>query len=257
MSIDSERKTLQKVHVISLDRTPQRYELFCRFNAHIDHVRVSACEGALLNKDECIAQGLFGEELTYSSGAMGSAVSHIRIWKDAVYKNEMRHIAEDDAIIRLDFSQMFQQVTERCRDWDVILWSYNDDWPVGIVSTFGRVAALKEQEISPEFIAKNHRLFQQETREPVLLPLASAAGIGFYSVTPRGAKRLLDACLPLQRKLARYASDTNRGWHNGALDVEMSRHYENLKAYVSYPPLAIMINDSANSTICGNDQFTG
>lgn len=148
-------------------------------------------------------------------------------------------------------------MAERCSDWDIILWSYNNDWPVGLVSTFGRVAALKEKDISPEFIARNYRVFQQETREPVLLPLASAAGIGFYSVTPRGAQKLLDACLPLRGKLARYGSDTSIGWQNSGLDIEMSRHYENLKAYVSYPPLATMINDSAYSTIRGNNRFTG
>lgn len=87
------------VHVISLDRTPQRYESFCHFNAHIDHVRVSACEGALLDRDECVAQGLFGEELTYSPGALGCAVSHIRLWKEASNRNQLRHIAEDDTII--------------------------------------------------------------------------------------------------------------------------------------------------------------
>ncbi|MFP2874129.1 glycosyltransferase family 25 protein [Acetobacter tropicalis] len=247
---------IDPVHVISLERTPQRYAAFCHFNSHLPHVRVSACEGALLNRDHCCEMGICSPDLDYSSGALGSAVSHMRLWQDAIQSQMVRHIAEDDAIIRPDFHEIYHEAVKAAPEWDIFLWSYNDDWPVGLVSTFGHVASLKGKDISPDFIVRNYRIFQEDRRKPSLLPLSSAAGIGFYSISPQGAKKLIDACFPLQGLHARYAGDTDMRWQNRALDVEMSRHYQTLNAYVSYPPMAVMINDSANSTLCGQGQMS-
>lgn len=242
------------IHVISLDRTPERYATFCHFNTGLAQTRVSACEGSKLNRDHCNESGISSPNLSYSAGALGSAVSHMRLWQDAIQSQTVRHIAEDDAIIRPDFYEIFHDAVKTNPEWDIFLWSFNDDWPVGLVSTFGRTAALKEKDIPPDFIIKNYKHFQEDCRKPSLLPLASAAGIGFYSISPKGAQKLIEACFPLKGLPARYAADTDREWYNGALDVEMSRHYASLQAYVSYPPMAVMINDSANSTLCGQGQ---
>ncbi|GAN69563.1 glycosyltransferase family 25 protein [Acetobacter orleanensis] len=245
------------IRVISLDRTPQRYKTFCDYNANLSFTKFSACDGKSLSLDGSVQQGIFAAELNYTAGARGVAISHIQLWQDAVVKNEVRHIAEDDAIIRYDFYNIFQKVTQNDQSWDIILWSYNDDWPVGLVSTFDRVTALKEKELSATFIDQNHKKFQKETYKPSLLRLASAAGLGLYSVSPKGAHYLLQKCLPIVGCPASYAPDTNMAWANTGLDVEMSRHYQSLNAYVAYPPMAFMLNDHINSTIRGNQAQYG
>lgn len=244
------------IKVISLDRTPERFASFEKFNLNLPVERVSACEGGTLKKEDYIVSGIFNDKLAYSVGAMGSAISHIRLWQEAAFENVVRHIAEDDAIIRDDFYQVFAEADASLKEWDILLWGYNDDWPAGVFSYFKQVIALQGEVFSPKFLAENYNEFKSEQEKPSLLRLASAAGIGFYSVSPKGAKRLLELCLPLTGDNARYAKDKNMGWTNTALDVEMSRHYGDLNAYLSYPPMALMINDSENSTIIGKEQFS-
>ena len=243
------------IKVISLDRTPERFASFEKFNPNLPIERVSACEGGTLDKEGYITSGVFSEKLAHSIGAMGSAISHICLWQEAASENAVRHIAEDDAIIRDDFYQIFAQADASLKDWDILLWGYNDDWPVGVLSYFGQVLALQGKILPPQFLAENYNAFKSDQEKPSILRLASAAGIGFYSVSPKGAKKLLEICLPLTGEIARYAKDTDMGWSNTALDVEMSRHYGDMNAYVSYPPMALMINDSENSTIIGKEQF--
>ncbi|MCX2562343.1 glycosyltransferase family 25 protein [Acetobacter farinalis] len=246
---------LNPIRVISLDRTPERFTMFQKFNFHLPIQRVSACEGGEIKKEEYIESGIFSGDLEYSVGAMGIAVSHIRLWQEAVSENSVRHVAEDDAIIRNDFYQIFAEADVAIKGWDIFLWGYNDDWPVGLSSYFKAVVSLEGKAHSQDFISGNYSSFQLEERKPSFLPLASAAGIGLYSVSPQGAQKLLDKCLPLANHKAKYAKDTSVSWSNTGLDVEMSRHYEDMNAYLSFPPMALMINDMENSTIRGSNIF--
>lgn len=246
---------LNPIRVISLDRTPQRFTDFQKFNSQLPIQRVSACEGGELKKEEYVEAGIFSCGLEYSVGAMGIAVSHIRLWQEAVSENSVRHIAEDDAIIRNDFYQIFAEADATLKEWDILLWVYNDDWPVGLSSYFKAVISLEGKNFSQDFLLENYSTFQVEKKKPAFLPLASVAGTGFYTISPQGARKLLDKCLPLMQHNAKYAKDTSVPWFNTGIDVEMSRHYEDMNAYLSFPPMALMINDMENSTIRGKNIF--
>lgn len=240
---------LNSIKVISLDKTPERFLNFKKINAQLPIERISACEGAMLKKEEYIEAGIFSRELEYSAGALGCAISHIRLWQQAVSENSVRHIAEDDAIIRDDFYQVFTDAEKHFKDWDVFLWGYNYDWPVGLSSYFDTVSSLEVKNLLPDFLYKNYHAFKIEKKKPSLLPLVSAAGTGFYSVSPQGAQKLLKLCLPLSMESPKYIKDESLLWHNNGLDVEMSRHYRLMNSYISFPSMALMINNYNNSTI--------
>ena len=76
----------------------------------------------------------------------------------------------------------------------------------------------------------------------------SCAGICASSISPAGARRYLDLCLPIGDARARYVLKEDVAWENSGLDVEMSRQHTSLATYVSLPPLAITPNDPRQST---------
>ncbi|ONG54717.1 hypothetical protein BKE38_10130 [Pseudoroseomonas deserti] len=212
--------------------------------------RVAACDGRLLDRGLCERKGLFAPGLHYSAGACGSAVSHIMLWNDCITRDVPVHIAEDDAVIRPDFHDVAAPLLDALGDWDIVLWSHNDNWPVGLVPPVpGTVSVLEGTPLSALILGEAYPIFRAFRGMPALVPLASAAGLGLYSVSPQGARKLLRRCLPLSGQPARYARDLAQTWRNTALDVELSRHYAGLRAFLAVPVMAVMINDETMSTI--------
>ncbi|WP_160000324.1 glycosyltransferase family 25 protein [Roseomonas sp. 18066] len=238
------------IRVISLDRTPERFALFQKLNPDLAIERFAACDGRLLDRRLCVEKGLFASGLPYSAGACGSAVSHIALWNDCISRDMPMHIAEDDAVIRPDFHAVAARLLAAQQGWDIVLWSHNDNWPVGLVSPVaGTVSVLEGAPLSAAILGDAYPVFRAFRGMPALVPLASAAGLGLYSISPRGARKLLQRCLPLAGEPARDARDLTKSWRNTALDVELSRHYAGLDAYLALPIMAVMINDEDMSTI--------
>ncbi len=84
--------------------------------------------------------------------------------------------------------------------------------------------------------------------DPLLLRLRRAFGNPGYTVTPRGARRLIEFCFPI-RPLTVAFPQFDRSFPNTGVDVVMNAAYEQLDAYVSFPPLLITPNDTAASTV--------
>ena len=240
----------QPIRVISLDRTPERFALFEKLNPGLAYERVPACDGRLLDRARCEAEGLFAPGLRYSAGACGSAVSHMALWQQGMRHERVMHIAEDDAVIRPDFHAVATAALAALPEWDIVLWSHNDNWPVGLVPAIGGLpVVLQGPPLSKLILGEGLAPFRASRQRPALVPLHSAAGLGLYSVSPRGARRLLQRCLPLSGLPARYARNPGRNWRNTALDVELSRHYAALDAFIALPIMAVMVNDETMSTI--------
>jgi GR25 family glycosyltransferase involved in LPS biosynthesis len=160
------------------------------------------------------------------------------------------HILEDDVVLSLDFEAKAEALLSTLPDWDIVLWSHNFDWPV-VLSSAQNMWPATIQYRRPK-IDISPRDFRSEKRQSALLPLASAAGLGSYTISPRGAARMLKACLPIGNTMAPYALQAGVGWENSGLDVEMSRHYAKLRSFIAIPPLALAINDHNMSTIRSN-----
>jgi GR25 family glycosyltransferase involved in LPS biosynthesis len=178
-------------------------------------------------------------------------MSHIALWQECSVGSEPFHVVEDDVALRHDFQSVTSSLLDSLDDWDIVLWSHNFDWPMQICPAqgVGVVVVQYDHEAVDEAAVKS---FQRGTVKPMLAPLFSAAGVCCYSISPRGAARMLSDCLPIGCEAASYLVKTAVGWQNSAIDVEMSRHYAEWRAYVAFPPMAICDNDQSTSTIRGH-----
>jgi hypothetical protein len=71
--------------------------------------------------------------------------------------------------------------------------------------------------------------------------LHHAFGLMGYSISPGGARVLLDTCLPLTDGDIEL-DDRGIKIHNGALDCVANAAYRVMKAYVCIPPLVVSEN---------------
>ena len=94
-----------QINVINLDRSADRYREFCSANGHLDFARFPAVDGSTVDLAKLVEQGLFSANIrdTYSAGGIGLAVSHLRLWDQAVATGKLVTACEDDAIFNLRF----------------------------------------------------------------------------------------------------------------------------------------------------------
>ena len=81
---------IPQIHLINLDRrSADRLQLFKERNPHIqDFVRVSAVDGAKVDRAELIRSGMISENLPYGAGGLARALSHVRLWEMALAQFE-------------------------------------------------------------------------------------------------------------------------------------------------------------------------
>jgi len=241
---------IDRMKVISLDRTPERFRRFQMLNPDIAAERVPAVDGMSLVRAELVRSGLITEQNSYSPGALGTLASHIALWRDCAAGGTPVQIAEDDMILRSDFLATSNAMLGALACWDIVLWQHNFDWPVMVrlPDTIGPVVL----QYDPATHDKSWSQFRQGRLQPILLRLIAAAGTGCYALSPHGAAALLAACLPVGAEPAHYAPNPDNTWANSGLDVEVCRHYATLDAYFALPPLAVSPNDRSASTIRGH-----
>jgi len=233
------------IRIINLDRTPERMARFRALHPGLPIQRVVAVDGLDTSRDACIAAGVLRDTNTYRAGAIGCALSHIGLWRACAAEQTPFHIAEDDVILRNDFLLMADVMLETLGAWDIVLWSHNLDWPLQACPGDGVGTAV----IRHGGAAIDPWSFRSGSTQPLMMKLLTAAGTGCYSLSPDGARRLLDLCLPIGDEPAIYDCRDKTLWSNTGIDVEMSRHYVSLNAFVAVPVLALAENDKAISTI--------
>ena len=122
--------SIDKIYVINLKKNTDRLEKFMK-NAKVANVEVERFEaiyGKELDKDHPDIHKYFVENHKLNPGQIGCALSHIKIWLDAI-KNNYKNIIvfEDDAIIPKDFLDKFNNAyNELPKDWDY--FSLNCSW---------------------------------------------------------------------------------------------------------------------------------
>ena len=98
--------SLEQIHLINLDRSTDRLANFINCNSHLDNIlRISAVDGARVNRRELVRDGTITEDLSYTPSALGCALSHVGLWKKASSENRVVTILEDDTICSLNFHE--------------------------------------------------------------------------------------------------------------------------------------------------------
>jgi len=176
-------------------------------------------------------------------------MSHISLWKLAVSKNLTMTIAEDDAVFANHFeARSTTLLAGRATDWDIIMWGFNFAAKVW-VDVLPRVTRM-QMDFYQGLLRQNIEKFQKLDTVPILLKLGHLFGTVCYSVSPNGARALLDFCLPLRPALIDFPGFGVRIANDG-VDCMMNGVYPSRQAFVCVPPLVVTENRREESTIRG------
>lgn len=192
-----------EIRLINLDRSVDRLKRFRNHNmTHNTINRVSAVDGTKIDRLELIEGELLDPSLIYTDGAIGCALSHIIQWNYAVENEIPITIIEDDAILSKNFSEETERLIGTLNDdWDIVFWAYNMDSYISLQMPGGLGGCNLIFDQSTQ--EKPEALFSENISSQ-LYKLQSFFGTAAYSVSPRGAEKILKFCLPLRPMLQAY-----------------------------------------------------
>ena len=244
--IAQQKGATMRIHVINLDRSPDRLADFQRRNAHLlDVVRFPAIDARTLDREQLIRDGSLARDCPYKGGFLGSAMSHISLWKKAAEEDRTITVVEDDVVVSRHFVERSQAyLASLPTDWDFVQWGWNFDaflW-VDVIPRIIRAQIVFDQ----DQLRQNIYDFQNADTIPAPVRLLHSFGIHSYSVTPQGARALLSQCLPLDARLIDFPGFGVR-INNNSLDCVMNGAYPSLKAFVCMPPLVVAENNEEAS----------
>lgn len=235
------------VKVISLRRSEMRRAAFNEANPHLKFEYIDAVDGQSLTHEMIIGSGLFGDSLPYTLGAYGAALSHGRLWEQAIRDDRIVTVAEDDAIFRIDFEVQHKKLFAAAPPgWDIILWGWNFDSILSLNSLAGVSSAVML--FDQDRLRENTDAFRHAEVAPTLLPLDKCFGIPAYSISPSGARKFRSECFPLVNFKLHFPL-LNRELMNTGIDIAMNRIYSSSSSHVAFPPLVVTKNEHSISTI--------
>lgn len=234
-------------HYISLLRTPERQERFLRVNAHVNGLLHSpGIDGKNLDLDEIRQKGFLGDGCEFTMGAVGSGLAHVSLWGTIAKSGEPGHIFEDDAFLCKNFEEESQRIISSLpKDWDIILWGNNSDTSLQFEMIPGIGDCIAH--FSEEQVRQGIDTFRDIDVKSQAFRLKETFGICGYAVSPKGARNLIERCLPFTTTLHPHSCLNNRLIKTGSVDVIMNKHYRHMKAFTSFPPLCLTDNIKSRS----------
>ncbi|UCI29384.1 glycosyltransferase family 25 protein [Mesorhizobium sp. B4-1-4] len=243
------------IHLINLDRSIVRLSAYKDNNPHLvrNTVRMPGIDGALVDRSKIINEGIISEDCSYLPGSLGCALSHVSLWKLAVSENKVITIFEDDVRSSFDFlTESSRIISSAPAGWDMIKWGFLFD-PLFLWLDFNFSKA--KLEFYDHRYSKKGLLFQSDKSSRSLVRIAHSFGLQAYSLTPRGAQKLLGKCLPLKKRTIPFPG-TGVVLDDTGIDCAMCAAYSSMKAFVCMPPLVIP-DDELPSDRVSADQKMG
>lgn len=239
------------IHYINLENRTDRNHLFLQRNTDITSlIKVDATQGSELDRNKLIENKFIAPELTqYSAGALGCAMSHLKLWERARDSGVAMTIAEDDAIFNRQFTQCSAEVLSQLdSDWDICLWGWNFDSILKAQlpeEKHARIIKFSQKELRDNVAA-----FQEMKPDCKPVRLLNAFGLMCYSISPKGAKYFIDHCFPLVNELVPvHASGKTHKILNTSSDIVMNKYFATAKSYACFPPLVASENYKAESDL--------
>lgn len=221
--------------VINLDRRPDRMARFSATNGFLSALqRFPACDGDSADRQRLIAEGAVDAGITCRSGALGCALSHGSIWQQALQRGEIT-VFEDDAVVNGNFeTQAPRLIAQLPPVWDIIYWGWNFDAPL-VVDLLPGISPVV-MHCRQKGVRQGLQQFQALDITPRLMRLLRVSGALAYTVSARGADKLLRGCFPL-----------TPGFYG--IDLAMARLLPTMNACVAVPPLAVSPNDDSETQV--------
>lgn len=229
---------LGRIFVINLDRSHERFRRFMEKNRHLQDVeRFSAFDGADLDRRALIDDGLVAEPLSYKVGTLGCALSHVTMWKYAVDNNVTVTISEDDTVYSKHFYRSTEEIFRSLAgEWDYIHWGFDYEKCFIWVNLGFAKAKLQFYGFEPNSEHREQRV--TEWAPPTAVKLAHCLGTFCYTVSPKGARALLDGCVPLTDRNIDLPG-TGFFLPDLGIDVSMCGVFEKMRSFACFPPIVI------------------
>lgn len=118
---------LPNSYLINLDRSTERLTRFRERNRHLANVmRFFAVDGGAASRSDLEETGYASRDLTHLPGALGCALSHVKLWEKAAAEDCSITVFEDDAVLSYHFERCAEQILSALpTDWDFIAWGNN------------------------------------------------------------------------------------------------------------------------------------
>lgn len=232
------------IRLINLDRDIEKLARFHEQNKGVKDVqweRFSAVSGRDQNLEELAERGLIDPSIMkyYNAPNLGCALSHIALWNECLDRDEPLTICEDDAVFNNDFLAR-SSIALNGRDFDVAVWGWNFDAPLLIDMVPGIARGVMA--FNQDDLRNNVHNFASQDIPCALFKLLQNYGTVCYTVSTRGADRLLKGVLPLRPFGLRYAGQPDRVINHIGIDIGMDSMYPEMDAYISIPPLVVTPN---------------
>jgi len=244
------------IHLVNLDRNPERLAEFCNVNRHLTSVsRFPAVDGKSLELDSLVQQGLVTKDILsmFSVGALGCAMSNITLWDRAIASNQMVTICEDDAIFNAHFEERADDLIKRLpNDWNIIFWGFNFNLFVCFDVLPGVSPCVAT--FSQEQMRREASVFQRQVITPGAYKARWVFGTCCYSISPWGAKILKSKILPLRPQTvplpeAQSVPPYRPKWRTVGIDNCINAVHSEINSFVCFPPLVISKNENQKSTV--------
>lgn len=228
-----------KYITITLKRTPERRQQFEKTNSKIQTEYFEAIDGKSIDRFN-LNPSFITDSLKerYTDGALGVATSHKLLWERCIEENTPLTILEDDAILCSNFTDIVEKNTYD-DGWDIIFWGSNLDQNIGVHLVPGMM--YTEMRTLPSHFLSNIDKVSSAIVRPTLYRCSFAVGLVCYSVSPKGARYLLDNVFPLR--------DYDKPYLNYGIDHSVLEELNNCVAWYSIPPAAFTKNDVTVSTV--------
>ena len=168
-------------------------------------------------------------------------------WRDAIQSDTALTILEDDIVVAENFVEETERLIKSLPDdWELVIWG----WGFDAYMTFDLLPGYSHctSTFDQETLRKRSQHFSAEQIESRLFRIRSGFGTIGYSISPRGARRLLDFCMPL-RPMSLHYPGYPKPLPNTGIDNMMAQLYPHMAAYVAVPPLVVTDNYHSTSTV--------
>ena len=204
-------------------------------------------DGSRIDRNDLVRRGIIEPGLDYTAGAIGCSLSHIGLWQHAIETEQPLTLCEDDAVFNHDFERQAEAlIASLPEDWHFVLWGWNFDTPALFDIAAGALPFQVhfEQDQMRERIAR----FQIAPVTPRPFRLLVSFGTPCYTISPEGARRLQQLCVPIQAAPV-FVPLIQRLYPNKDISCSLLAAYAQINAFASFPPLVVTRNDHATSTV--------
>ena len=242
-----------KKFVISTEIYHERLNVFLNENDSVSDAQVIMGMNAhKVTSDPAMAEEIrkgSSEDCTWPMGSICCGLAHFKALQECVQTNEPVSIFEDDAILVKDFdSKTLELIVQIDGDWDIIQWGFNWDafMHYRMLGEEGPIFNLFLQSQIEKFRVDK---FKSSGRKSTLFPLVSSFGMHAYTVSPAGAKKILEFYPKVSNYYVNNIGLVGASYWCSSLDMVLNAFYDSNSAYVALPPLSYVVNDKQASAI--------